>query len=180
MNSRLRLPAHFALWLVALLSVGCGSGSSPTEPEPSPTPQPTATPAPSPTPQPTATPAPSPTPSPGCAQLAGYYSRSIVSSTCIVQRVSGGPTVYPVSECTFEAYATVDGSNVRLEATGSTGTVTVVWPACQGKAIGTFTYDGSSIHAAFSGIVTGTDPSCCGQTTGSFDWLERRDVPQPR
>ena len=150
------------LLLLGLPSFGCDSSHSPTEPVPSPTPMPTATPA------------PSPTPTPRCAQLAGFYERSYATSTCIGQRVASGPAVQQVAECTFETYDTVVGGRVTLEATGTTGTVTIVWPSCQGKATGTFIYENLSVRATFSGVVNGTDGSCCGSTNGSLNWIYRR------
>jgi hypothetical protein len=45
---------------------------------------------------------------------------------------------------------------------------------CQGKATGTFVYENLSASGTFSGIVSGPDAACCGATTGSFQWINRR------
>ena len=138
------------LALVPILCTHPGCDRSPTEPIASPTPSPTVT------------------PQPACAQLAGAYQRSLASSTCMAERVSGGPLVTQVAECTFRAIEPLLGVEVTLISTGpSSGTISWAWPACNSVATGTFAYQGGNVDARFEESFSNSTCTC-GSLTGSF------------
>ena len=79
-----------------------------------------------------------------------------------------------VAPCVFEADDAKLQARVTLTAVGSTGTVTLAWWGCTGSATGRFEYADGNVVATFAGVANGSNPNCCGSTSGSFQWIYRR------
>ena len=86
----------------------------------------------------------------------------------MAERVSGGPLVTQVAECTFRAIEPLLGVEVTLISTGpSSGTISWAWPARNSVATGTFAYQGGNVDARFEESFSNSTCTC-GSLTGSF------------